>query len=112
MDSFTSESLRLTVEVIDALLTFAFWWCSGASPIGWRWCCSPIPCLERRQASRRLRAAIVNADHLIRWQALIAVIQQSYQDFSDFLSWLVIAPIYFAKEVDFGVFGQLYRQQR
>jgi putative ATP-binding cassette transporter len=25
---------------------------------------------------------------------------------SDFLPWLVIAPIYFSKQVDFGLFGQ------
>ena len=34
------------------------------------------------------------------------MIQRSYDYFSRFLPWLVIAPIYFAKEVDFGVFGQ------
>jgi len=43
---------------------------------------------------------------LIVWEALIQVIQRSYDYFSRFLPWLVIAPIYFAKEVDFGVFGQ------
>jgi putative ATP-binding cassette transporter len=40
------------------------------------------------------------------WEALIQVIQRSYDYFSRFLPWLVIAPIYFAKQVDFGVFGQ------
>ena len=34
------------------------------------------------------------------------MIQRSYDYFSRFLPWLVIAPIYFAKEVDFGVFAQ------
>jgi putative ATP-binding cassette transporter len=34
------------------------------------------------------------------------VIQRSYDYFSRFLPWLVVAPIYFAKQVDFGVFGQ------
>lgn len=34
------------------------------------------------------------------------MIQRSYDYFSRFLPWLVIAPIYFAKQVDFGVFGQ------
>ncbi|MFM7652021.1 MAG: SbmA/BacA-like family transporter, partial [Vulcanococcus sp.] len=62
--------------------------------------------LESREAERRLDGAIRNYDRLIVWQALISVIQRSYDYFSRFLPWLVIAPIYFAKEVDFGVFGQ------
>ncbi len=61
---------------------------------------------ESREAERRLGGAIRNYDRLIVWQALISVIQRSYDYFSRFLPWLVIAPIYFAKEVDFGVFGQ------
>ena len=61
---------------------------------------------ESKEASRRLMGAIRNYDKLIIWEALISVIQRSYDYFSRFLPWLVIAPIYFAKEVDFGVFGQ------
>jgi putative ATP-binding cassette transporter len=61
---------------------------------------------ESREAGRRLDGAIRNYDKLIVWEALISVIQRSYDYFSRFLPWLVIAPIYFAKEVDFGVFGQ------
>ncbi len=61
---------------------------------------------EFSEADRRLGGAIRNFDRLIVWQALISVIQRSYDYFSRFLPWLVIAPIYFAKEVDFGVFGQ------
>ena len=61
---------------------------------------------ESREAERRLDGAIRNYDKLIVWQALISVIQRSYDYFSRFLPWLVIAPIYFAKKVDFGVFGQ------
>ncbi|MFZ9947181.1 MAG: ABC transporter ATP-binding protein/permease, partial [Vulcanococcus sp.] len=61
---------------------------------------------ESREAGRRLTGAIRNYDKLIVWEALISVIQRSYDYFSRFLPWLVIAPIYFAKEVDFGVFGQ------
>ena len=61
---------------------------------------------ESREANRRLSGAIRNYDRLIVWQALISVIQRSYDYFSRFLPWLVIAPIYFAKGVDFGVFGQ------
>ena len=61
---------------------------------------------EFGEADRRLVGAIRNYNRLIIWQALISVIQRSYDYFSRFLPWLVIAPIYFAKEVDFGVFGQ------
>ena len=61
---------------------------------------------EFGEADRRLSGAIRNFDRLIIWQALISVIQRSYDYFSRFLPWLVIAPIYFAKQVDFGVFGQ------
>jgi len=61
---------------------------------------------EGEQARQRLGRAISNAQRLISWEALIGVIQTSYNDFSDFLPWLVIAPLYFARQVDFGVFGQ------
>ena len=62
--------------------------------------------VERREADRRLGGAIANFDRLIVWSALITVIQRSYDYFSRFLPWLVIAPLYFAKQKDFGVFGQ------
>ncbi|MCP9850904.1 ABC transporter ATP-binding protein/permease [Cyanobium sp. Morenito 9A2] len=61
---------------------------------------------EGQEAERRLGGAIRNYNSLIIWEAMIQVIQRSYDYFSRFLPWLVIAPIYFAKEVDFGVFGQ------
>jgi putative ATP-binding cassette transporter len=61
---------------------------------------------EAKEAGRRLDGAIRNYDRLIIWEAMISVIQRSYDYFSRFLPWLVIAPIYFAREVDFGVFGQ------
>jgi putative ATP-binding cassette transporter len=61
---------------------------------------------EQREGTRRLGGVIQNYNKLIVWEALIQVIQRSYDYFSRFLPWLVIAPIYFAKEVDFGVFGQ------
>ncbi len=63
---------------------------------------------ESKEAQRRLGGAIKNYNKLIIWEALISVIQRSYDYFSRFLPWLVIAPIYFAKEVDFGVFGQAF----
>jgi putative ATP-binding cassette transporter len=62
--------------------------------------------VEQREAERRLGGAIFNFNRLIVWSALITVIQRSYDYFSRFLPWLVIAPLYFAKQKDFGVFGQ------
>ncbi|MFM9047644.1 MAG: ABC transporter ATP-binding protein/permease [Cyanobium sp.] len=62
--------------------------------------------VELDEAERRLGGAIRNFDRLIIWEAMISVIQRSYDYFSRFLPWLVIAPLYFAKTVDFGVFGQ------
>jgi putative ATP-binding cassette transporter len=62
--------------------------------------------VELDEAERRLGGAIRNFDRLIIWEAMISVIQRSYDYFSRFLPWLVIAPLYFLKEVDFGVFGQ------
>ncbi|MFM7236748.1 MAG: ABC transporter ATP-binding protein/permease [Cyanobium sp.] len=62
--------------------------------------------VELEEAERRLGGAIRNYDRLIIWEAMISVIQRSYDYFSRFLPWLVIAPLYFAKSVDFGVFGQ------
>jgi len=61
---------------------------------------------EGKEAARRLGGAISNYNKLIVWEAIISVIQRSYDYFSRFLPWLIIAPIYFSKEVDFGVFGQ------
>jgi putative ATP-binding cassette transporter len=61
---------------------------------------------ECGEAMRRLRLAIRNQDRLIIWEALISVIQTAYDYFSDFLPWLVLAPLYFARQVDFGVLGQ------
>ena len=61
---------------------------------------------ETHEGERRLGGAIRNYNRLIIWEALINVIQRSYDYFSRFLPWLVIAPIFFAKQVDFGVFTQ------
>lgn len=61
---------------------------------------------EAREGERRLSGAIRNRNRLIIWEAMISVIQRSYDYFSRFLPWLVIAPMYFSKQVDFGVFGQ------
>lgn len=63
---------------------------------------------ESLEVERRLGGAIKNFDRLIIWQALINMIQRSYDYFSRFLPWLVIAPVYFAKGVEFGVISQSF----
>ncbi|MEB3334897.1 MAG: ABC transporter ATP-binding protein/permease [Cyanobacteriota bacterium] len=62
--------------------------------------------VELDEVENRLMGAIRNFDRLIIWEAMISVIQRSYDYFSRFLPWLVIAPLYFMKQVKFGVFGQ------
>jgi putative ATP-binding cassette transporter len=54
----------------------------------------------------RFGLAIHNQNRLIFWEALLNFIQTSYNYFSDFLPWFVLAPLYFARRVDFGVIGQ------
>ena len=61
---------------------------------------------EQKEGERRLQGAIFNYNRLIIWEALISVIQRSYDYFSRFLPYFAIAPFYFAREVDFGVFSQ------
>nr|YP_002049298.1 ATPase [Paulinella chromatophora]ACB43088.1 ATPase [Paulinella chromatophora] len=61
---------------------------------------------EAREAERRLDNAVCNFENLIVWEAMITMIQRSYDYFSRFLPWIVIAPLYFDRQVDFGVFGQ------
>ena len=63
---------------------------------------------ETLEVERRLGGAIKNFDRLIIWQALINMIQRSYDYFSRFLPWIVIAPVYFAKGVEFGVISQSF----
>ena len=53
---------------------------------------------EGEQAQLRQGRAISNAQRLITWEALIGVIQSSHNYSSDFLPWLVIAPLYFARQ--------------
>lgn len=61
---------------------------------------------EAREGERRLGAAIRNADRLILWEALLTVLRDSYGSFSEFLPWMVLAPLFFAHRVEYGVFGQ------
>ncbi|RUR73150.1 ABC transporter ATP-binding protein [Chlorogloeopsis fritschii PCC 6912] len=61
---------------------------------------------ESLQLRQRFLAAIRNFDLLINWQRNLGFFTQSYNYFVRALPYVVIAPIYFAGETDFGTFTQ------
>lgn len=63
---------------------------------------------EIGQVVDRLKQAIRNQDLLIIWQSLISLFQLSYNYFSRFVPYLVLAPLYFSEQIDFGAIGQGY----
>ncbi|WP_310416967.1 ABC transporter ATP-binding protein/permease [Chamaesiphon sp. OTE_8_metabat_110] len=62
--------------------------------------------LELSQVEGRLGRAIRNYDLLIIWLALLDIFQYSYEYFARLVPYLIVAPLYFAKQVDFGTIGQ------
>ncbi|MEM0978699.1 MAG: ABC transporter ATP-binding protein/permease [Cyanobacteria bacterium P01_H01_bin.58] len=62
--------------------------------------------LERQQVTARLMDAIRNFNLLIIWQSLIGLFQNGYSYFTFVIPSVVIAPLYFAGETDFGAFSQ------
>lgn len=62
--------------------------------------------LEQQQVNRRLLAAIRNFDLLIIWQSLIDLFQYGYNYFTRIVPYVIVAPLYFAGETDFGMFAQ------
>jgi vitamin B12/bleomycin/antimicrobial peptide transport system ATP-binding/permease protein len=62
--------------------------------------------LENKQVESRLGKAIQNADFLIIWSALLGIFQRAYNYFSRLIPYFIVAPLYFAKKVDFGTIGQ------
>ncbi|MDB9375052.1 ABC transporter ATP-binding protein/permease [Nodularia sphaerocarpa] len=61
---------------------------------------------EILQLKQRFIRAIVNFDLLINWQRNLGFFTTSYNYFVSALPYLVIAPIYFAGQTDFGTFTQ------
>lgn len=61
---------------------------------------------EILQLKQRFLRAIVNFDLLINWQRNLGFFTTSYNYFVSALPYLVIAPIYFAGQTDFGTFTQ------
>ncbi|WP_245894151.1 SbmA/BacA-like family transporter [Chamaesiphon polymorphus] len=62
--------------------------------------------LERNQVEGRLSRAIRNYDLLIIWFALLDIFQYAYNYFARLVPYLIVAPLYFAKKVEFGTIGQ------
>lgn len=62
--------------------------------------------LERNQVESRLGRVIRNYDLLIVWIALLDIFQYAYRYFARLVPYLIVAPLYFTKQVDFGTIGQ------
>jgi vitamin B12/bleomycin/antimicrobial peptide transport system ATP-binding/permease protein len=62
--------------------------------------------LEQRQVVSRLISALRNFDLLIIWQAIIDIFQYAYNYFSRLVPYIIVAPIYFSGQTDFGSIGQ------
>jgi putative ATP-binding cassette transporter len=62
--------------------------------------------LELRQVIDRLMDAVRNFDLLIIWQSIIVLFQLGYNYFTRLIPYLIIAPLYFVGQADFGSIGQ------
>ena len=62
--------------------------------------------LERQQVIGRLMQAIRNFDLLIIWQSFIVLFQLGYNYFTRLIPYIIIAPLYLAGQLDFGVIAQ------
>ncbi|NJR70411.1 MAG: ABC transporter ATP-binding protein/permease [Synechococcales cyanobacterium CRU_2_2] len=62
--------------------------------------------LENQQVSDRLKNAIRNFDLKIIWLAYLGVFQRAYNYFARLVPYAIVAPLFFAGTVEFGVIGQ------
>lgn len=62
--------------------------------------------LEQQQVVQRLLTAVRNFDLLIIWQSLIDLFQLGYNYFTRIVPYMIVAPLYFAGDTDFGTFSQ------
>jgi vitamin B12/bleomycin/antimicrobial peptide transport system ATP-binding/permease protein len=62
--------------------------------------------LELQNVEGRFVPAISNSNLLIIWIALLDIFQYAYRYFARLVPYLIVAPLYFAKQVDFGTIGQ------
>ncbi|NEQ99269.1 MAG: ABC transporter ATP-binding protein/permease [Cyanothece sp. SIO2G6] len=64
--------------------------------------------LEQQQVINRFMSALRNADLLIIWQSLIDLFQVGYNYFTRIVPYIIVAPLYFSGQTDFGTIGQAY----
>jgi vitamin B12/bleomycin/antimicrobial peptide transport system ATP-binding/permease protein len=64
--------------------------------------------LENKKVGERFSSALKNYDALILWTSLIGIFQRAYDYFSRLVPYVVLAPIYFAKKIDFGSISQAF----
>jgi vitamin B12/bleomycin/antimicrobial peptide transport system ATP-binding/permease protein len=64
--------------------------------------------LEQQQVLGRLGQAIRNFNTLIIWESIILLFQRGYNYFTRIVPYLIVAPLYFAGDMDFGAIGQAY----
>lgn len=62
--------------------------------------------LERQQVLDRLGRAIRNFNLLIIWESIILLFQRGYNYFTRIVPYLIVAPLYFSDQMDFGAIGQ------
>ena len=62
--------------------------------------------LEKHQVGQRLFTAIRNFDLLIIWQSVIDLFQYGYNYFTRIVPYVIVAPLYFSGQTDFGTFTQ------
>jgi vitamin B12/bleomycin/antimicrobial peptide transport system ATP-binding/permease protein len=62
--------------------------------------------LEGQKTTERFSAVLGNFDRLIISSSIIAVLQKAYDYFSRLVPYAALAPLYFAKEIDFGSISQ------
>ncbi len=61
---------------------------------------------EKQESFRRLGTVVKNFNLLIIWQVIIDVMRRSVSYAGVFIPFLVMAPVYFSGDIDFGVFNQ------
>jgi vitamin B12/bleomycin/antimicrobial peptide transport system ATP-binding/permease protein len=62
--------------------------------------------LEENQINRRFLSVFKNSNALIIWRSFLGVFQRAYNYFSRLVPYAIIAPLFFAKQIDFGTIGQ------
>ncbi|ABB56654.1 ABC transporter ATP-binding protein/permease [Synechococcus elongatus] len=61
---------------------------------------------ERRQVRDRFGQVLLNFDRLIIWNTILSVYQRFYDYFSRIPPYLIVVPLYFSGQQDFGVISQ------